>query len=42
MRTTPAHIIAAAKSTDLGHLRRNAPRTLVKGVKAYPETLVIH
>jgi hypothetical protein len=42
MKKNEVHIIAAAKSADLGHLRRNAPRTLVKGVKAYPETLVIH
>ena len=42
MKKNEVHIIAAAKATDLGHLRRNAPRTLVKGVKSYPETLVIH
>ena len=42
MKKNEVHIIAAAKASDLGHLRRNAPRTLVKGVKAYPETLVIH
>ncbi len=42
MKKNEVHIIAASKATDLGYLRRNAPRTLAKGVKAYPETLVIH
>jgi hypothetical protein len=42
MKKNEVHINAAAKSATLGQLRRNAPRTLAKGVKAYPETLVIH
>ena len=42
MKKNEVHIIAATKSADLGHLRRRAPNTLAKGVKGYPESLVIH
>lgn len=42
MKKNEVHIIAAAKSASLGQLRRRAPRTLAKGVKGYPESLVIH
>jgi hypothetical protein len=41
MRKNEAHINATAKSSGLGKLRRHAPHTLAKGVKGYPETLVI-
>ena len=42
MKKNEVLIIAAAKSADLGHLHRRAPNTLAKGVKGYPESLVIH
>lgn len=42
MKKNEVHIIAAAKSASLDQLRRNAPRTLVKGVQAHPDSLVIH
>jgi len=42
MKKNEAHISETRKSAGLGHLRRRAPHTLEKGVRAYPETLVIH
>jgi hypothetical protein len=42
MKKNEDYILAAGKSTYPGFLRRKAPRTLVQGVKTYPETLVIH
>ncbi len=41
MKKNELHTIAAAKSAGFGLLRRHAPLTLAKGVKGYPETLVI-